>query len=145
MRSQDTFRYLAQRAAELSGSSWAFILAFLFLIGWAIAGPLCHFSDAWQLVCNTVTSVVTFLFVFLIQNTQNRDSKALHLKVDELIRAVEGAHTGIVDLENLSDQELARLQAEFQRLAERKRGDCADLVQTIEEELQEEIAKDEAA
>jgi low affinity Fe/Cu permease len=83
---------------------------------WAVTGPLFHYSDTWQLVINTSTTIVTFLIVFLIQNTQNRDTKAVHLKLDELLRGVKGARTSLVNLESLSDQELEHLQKEFERL-----------------------------
>src|SRR5689334_2820587 len=89
------------------------------IVVWAVTGPLFGFSDTWQLVINTGTTIVTFLMVFLIQNTQNRDAKAIHLKLDELLRAMEGARTGLVDLENLPDAELARLQKQFERVHER--------------------------
>jgi low affinity Fe/Cu permease len=83
---------------------------------WGITGPLFHFSDAWQLTVNTGTTIVTFLMVFLIQNTQNRDAVAIQLKLDELIRGVEGARTSLVDLENLDDDEIQRLRQEFERI-----------------------------
>lgn len=98
------------------GSPWGFILALLTIVVWATTGPIFDFSDTWQLVINTGTTIVTFLMVFLIQNTQNRDAKAIHLKLDELIRGVEGARTGLVDLEDLSDKELDRLKAQFERI-----------------------------
>jgi low affinity Fe/Cu permease len=101
------------------GSPWTFFLAVLLVIGWAAAGPVFHFSAAWQLVINTATTILTFLMVFLIQNTQNRDAKAIHLKLDELIRAVEGARTRLVRLEDMSDDEIAELQAQFTRLHDR--------------------------
>jgi low affinity Fe/Cu permease len=86
---------------------------------WAFTGPLFHYSDTWQLVINTGTTIVTFLMVFLIQNTQNRDARVVHLKLDELIRAVGGARNSLVDMEHLSDEELGRLQAEFETLRAR--------------------------
>ena len=95
-------------------------MAVTVVIGWGIAGPIYHYSDTWQLVINTVSSVITFLMVFLIQNTQNRDSKAIQLKLNELLRGVEGARTGLVNLEALSDEELATLQLEFERLSRRR-------------------------
>jgi len=110
------FRKFAQAASQAVGSSWAFILAVVIIFVWAITGPMFHYSDTWQLVINTGTTIITFLIVFLIQNTQNRDAKAIHLKLDELIRAVEGARTHLVELEELSDQELERLQKQFTRL-----------------------------
>jgi len=102
--------------AAAAGSPWAFLLAGAGIVAWAMTGPWFHYSDTWQLVINTVTTIVTFLMVFLIQNTQNRDTKALHLKLDELLRAVEGARTSLVNLENLSDEDLENLQKEFERL-----------------------------
>ena len=111
----DLFRKFAHRASEAAGSSWAFMLALLIIVTWAVSGPIFHFSDTWQLVINTGTTIVTFLMVFLIQNTQNRDAKALHLKLDELIRALEGARQEIfVDLEEKSDEELKRVKAEIE-------------------------------
>ena len=91
-------------------------------IVWASTGPLFHYSDAWQLVINTGTTIITFLMVFLIQNTQNRDSKAVHLKLDELIRAVGSARNRLMDLEHCTDEELASIEAEFKKLRERARG-----------------------
>ncbi|HEU5089085.1 MAG TPA: low affinity iron permease family protein [Roseiflexaceae bacterium] len=112
----DLFRKFAIKTSELVGSPWAFMAAALMVIIWALSGPFFDYSDTWELVINTATTIVTFLMVFLIQNAQNRDAKALHLKLDELIRAVEGARNGLVDLEDLTDEELARLQQEFERL-----------------------------
>src|SRR5215213_9844487 len=109
----ERFSYQATRA---TGTSLAFVIAVLVIVVWAVTGPLFHFSDTWQLVINTGTTIVTFLMVFLIQNTQNRDAKAIHLKLDELIRAVKDARNNLVDLEDMSDEELAKLQDEFQRL-----------------------------
>jgi low affinity Fe/Cu permease len=110
------FRFCSQWVAETVGSPWAFVLACGVIVVWAVTGPLFHFSDTWQLVINTATTIVTFLIVFLIQNTQNRDTKAIHLKLDELLRGVSGARTSLVDLEHLSDEELEQLQKEFERL-----------------------------
>ena len=112
----EAFRRFAQTSAQLVGSAWAFIVAVVVIIVWAITGPAFGFSDTWQLVINTGTTIVTFLMVFLIQNTQNRDAKSLHLKLDELIRGVHGARTGLVALEELSDSELDDLQGQFDRL-----------------------------
>lgn len=114
----DVFRRLSAKASNWMGSSWAFFTASLLIILWIITGPIFHFSDTWQLVINTATTIVTFLMVFLIQNTQNRDAKAIHLKLDELLRGVQGARTGLVDLEDLTDEELEKLQDEFRRLHE---------------------------
>jgi low affinity Fe/Cu permease len=113
------FRLCSQWLSLAVGSHWAFLLAALSIIVWALLGPVFHFSDTWQLVINTATTIVTFLMVFLIQNTQNRDTKALHLKLDELLRGVVGARTSFVNLENLSDEELEKLQQEFERVQSR--------------------------
>jgi low affinity Fe/Cu permease len=115
---QELFRRFAHHTSEATGSSWAFLTAVTIIIVWAVTGPLFGFSDTWQLVINTGTTIVTFLMVFLIQNTQNRDAKAIHLKLDELLRGVTGARTGLVDLENLTDEELDELQAQFERVRE---------------------------
>ena len=113
---RELFRKFAQATSQAVGSSWAFILAALVIVIWGATGPMFHYSDTWQLVINTGTTIVTFLMVFLIQNTQNRDAKAIHLKLDELIKGVSGARTGLVNLEQLSDADLERLQQEFERL-----------------------------
>jgi low affinity Fe/Cu permease len=113
---RDAFRVFAQRASVMLGSAWSFSVAVLVILVWLVTGPMFHFSDTWQLIINTATTVITFLMVFLIQNTQNRDAKAMHLKLDELIRAVKGARNQLVDLENLSDEELKNLETQFQRL-----------------------------
>jgi low affinity Fe/Cu permease len=116
------FRKFAQAISHAVGSPWAFTIAVLIIVVWAATGPLFGFSDTWQLVINTGTTIITFLMVFLIQNTQNRDAKALHLKLDELLKGVKGARTGLVDLEELSDEELEELQREFRRLHESEEG-----------------------
>lgn len=113
---RELFRRFAQATSQACGSSWAFIASVLIIVVWALTGPMFHFSDTWQLVINTGTTIITFLMVFLIQNTQNRDAKAIHLKLDELIKGVGGARTGLVNLEQLSDDELEKLQKEFERL-----------------------------
>jgi low affinity Fe/Cu permease len=113
---RDAFRCFAQRSSVLLGSAWAFCGAVLVIVVWLVTGPTFHFSDTWQLIINTATTVVTFLMVFLIQNTQNRDAKAMHLKLDELIRALKGARNQLVDLENLSDDDLKKLEEQFRRL-----------------------------
>jgi low affinity Fe/Cu permease len=112
----ELFRKFAQKTSQIVGTSWAFILAALIIVVWGITGPMFHYSDTWQLVINTGTTIITFLMVFLIQNTQNRDAKAIHLKLDELIKGVKGARTGFVNLEELSDEELERLRQEFAKL-----------------------------
>jgi low affinity Fe/Cu permease len=119
LRLRESFRRFAREAAMVMGSSIAFFLAVIAVLMWAITGPAFRYSDTWQLVINTGTTVVTFLMVFLIQATQNRDSAAIHLKLDELLRAVAKARTGFVGLENLPEDDLAELQGEFAALQEK--------------------------
>jgi low affinity Fe/Cu permease len=115
----DWFHRFATSAAEIVGRSYAFIVAVTVLTVWASTGPVFHFSDTWQLVINTGTTIVTFLMVFLIQNTQNRDAHAIHLKLDELIRANKNARNALLALESMSDRELGTLQTEFEGLRDR--------------------------
>lgn len=115
------FRRLAAKISAATGSANSFLLALGIVIIWALTGPIFGYSDTWQLVINTGTTIVTFLMVFLIQNTQNRDSKAMQLKLDELIRATT-ARDAFVDLEELSDEELAELDKEFQHIREKQAG-----------------------
>jgi low affinity Fe/Cu permease len=110
---QERFRIFARRISDHTGSSWAFLLAVLFIIAWMALGPWSSYSNTWQLVINTATTIITFLMVFLIQNTQNRDAKVMHLKLDELLRAVEQARTAMVGLEDHPDRDLAQVKAEF--------------------------------
>ena len=119
----DAFRVFAQRSSVMLGSAWAFSGAVLVILVWILTGPTFHFSDTWQLIINTATTVITFLMVFLIQNTQNRDAKAMHLKLDELIRALKGARNQLVDLEDLSDEELKKLEKQFKSMRERAEDD----------------------
>jgi low affinity Fe/Cu permease len=112
----DAFRVFARKCSTVLGSAWVFCGAILIIIVWALTGPAFHFSDTWQLIINTGTTIVTFLMVFLIQNTQNRDAKAMHLKLDEIIRALKKARNEMVDLEDLSDEELGKLEDQFRRL-----------------------------
>ena len=111
----DAFRIFARRSSVILGSAWAFAGAALVILVWLLTGPTFHFSDTWQLIINTATTIITFLMVFLIQNTQNRDAKAVHLKLDELIRAIKDARNELVDLEDLSDEELKKLEEQFRR------------------------------
>jgi low affinity Fe/Cu permease len=129
---RDAFRVFAHRSSAMLGSAWAFSAAVLVILLWLVTGPMFHFSDTWQLIINTATTVITFLMVFLIQNTQNRDAKAMHLKLDELIRAVEGARNQLVDLENLSDEDLKKLEEQFQRMRERAESDDASLSRHVD-------------
>lgn len=118
---REAFRHFSHWTAGIVGSPWAFGIAILTIIAWAASGHLFHYSDTWQLVINTGTTIVTFLIVFLIQNTQNRDSRAIHLKLDELIRAVKGARNNLINLQELSDAELDDLDKQFHSLlTERK-------------------------
>src|SRR5436190_24267970 len=112
----EMFRKFARRVSHLVGSSWAFMLALLIVAVWLATGPLFHYSDTWQLVINTGTTIITFLIVFLIQNTQNRQDTAIQLKLDELLKGVKGARTSMVNIESLSDEELERLHKQFERL-----------------------------
>jgi len=116
------FQVFATKASHVVGTKWAFAAAIALIAGWAVVGPYFHYSDTWQLVVNTATTVVTFLIVFLIQNTQNRDAKAIHLKLDEIIRSIHVAHNEMIDIEKLSDEELERLSAEYEQI--RKEGEA---------------------
>src|SRR5258708_20604247 len=116
--SKDFFRKFAHQTSRGVGSPWAFVTAALVILIWAATGPIFHFSDTWQLVINTSTTIVTFLMVFLIQNTQNRDTEVLQIKLDELIRAIENAHNSLLDLEELSDEEIDLVPADYDKLAQ---------------------------
>jgi low affinity Fe/Cu permease len=133
----DFFRKFANKTSEIVGSPWAFIAAVVIIIAWAASGPIFGFSDTWQLVINTGTTIITFLMVFLIQNTQNRDAKAIHLKLDELLRAVGEARTGLVDLEDMSDEDLRQLQEEFKRLHERYGDGVHPNLDAVEDEIEQ--------
>ena len=119
----DAFRVFARRSAIMLGSAWAFAAAVLAILVWILTGPTFHFSDTWQLIINTTTTIITFLMVFLIQNTQNRDAKAMHLKLDEMIRALKGARNQLVDLEDLSDEDLKKIEEQFQQLRKKSEHD----------------------
>ena len=112
----DAFRIFARRSSAVLGSAWAFGVAILVIVIWGLTGPAFHYSNTWQLIINTGTTIVTFLMVFLIQNTQNRDAKAAHLKLDEIIRALKGARNELIDLEKLADKDLASLEKQFERV-----------------------------
>jgi len=118
----DWFGKFAALASGWLGSKWAFAGAGLVIVLWAAVGPIFHFSDTWQLVINTGTTIVTFLMVFLIQNTQNRDARAINLKLNELIRAIDKARDQMIDIENLSDLELDELQAKYEKI----KAECID-------------------
>lgn len=117
----EIFRKFAHITSHIVGSPWAFIAAVLVIVVWAASGPLFGYSDTWQLVINTGTTIITFLMVFLIQNTQNRDAKAIHLKLDELIKGVKGARNSLVDLEDLTDAELKELEEEFKTFHQKQK------------------------
>ncbi len=129
---KDFFRKLSQKTSEIVGSPGAFFVALSLLVLWLILGPHFHFSDTWQLVINTATTIITFLIVFLIQNTQNRDAKALHLKLDELIRSMQGARNTMLNLEELSDDELEILQSQFRRIKESSDSTSEDIADLVE-------------
>jgi low affinity Fe/Cu permease len=123
----DAFRIFARRSSTVLGSAWAFGVAILVIVIWGLTGPAFHYSNTWQLIINTGTTIVTFLMVFLIQNTQNRDAKAAHLKLDEIIRALKGARNELIDLEKLTDKDLTSLEKQFERVrkkAERNGNDA---------------------
>jgi len=128
-KSRSRFTRLAQATARATGRPAAFILAVGVVIAWLVTGPLFRFSDTWQLVINTGTTIITFLMVFLIQNTQNRDAEAVQVKLDELLRATSGAHNALLDLEELEQRELDQIRSGYARLAEGaranlRRGEC---------------------
>jgi low affinity Fe/Cu permease len=120
MFSRDAFHWFAARVSAILGTPWSFLFAVGTILVWLATGPLFHFSDTWQLIVNTGTTVITFLMVFLIQNTQNRDAKAIHLKLDELIRTNRRARDELIDLELLSEGELDHIQQDFHRSRETK-------------------------
>ena len=112
----DTFRRFAHWTSGVAGSPWAFVVAFGAITIWALTGPLFNFSTNWQLIVNTGTTILTFLMVFLIQNTQNRDSHAIHLKLDELIRSIKSARNDLIDIEDDTDSKLEELEREFEKV-----------------------------
>jgi low affinity Fe/Cu permease len=112
------FHVFATNAANWVGTKWAFLIAILIIVLWLGSGPLFHYSDTWQLIINTGTTVVTSLVVFLIQNTQNRDARAIHLKLDEIIKSIDQAHNEMIDIEHLSDEELQNLSEKYQKVRE---------------------------
>jgi low affinity Fe/Cu permease len=121
MRISEAFHCFAKRISAWVGTPGAFLAAMITVILWTVTGPLFGYSDSWQLIINTGTTIVTFLMVFLIQNTQNRDAKAIHLKLDELIHKLKGPRNSLIDLEHCTDEELDRLQAQFETMRHRVR------------------------
>ena len=135
------FTSFATKTSQIVGSPWSFLVAFLIVIAWGASGPLFNFSDTWQLVINTGTTIITFLMVFLIQNTQNRDAKAMHLKLDELISATKAAHNEMIDIEDLSDDKLQEIAAYYKQ----KKEECDDEeVKAIAKDVVEQVAEDKA-
>ena len=120
-KSHSVFTRCAKATSRAAGRPWAFVLACALIVAWLTSGPYFHYSDTWQLVINTSTTIVTFLMVFLIQSTQNRDAEALQVKLDELLRVTVGAHNALLDLEELEEHELERIRSGYTRLAERAR------------------------
>jgi len=115
----ELFRRFSEKTSALMGRPLAFVASLAAVVLWLLAGPAYHFSDSWQLVINTTTTIITFLMVFLIQNTQNREAKAVRLMLDELLRAVRSARNSLIEVEQLTDEELERLQAQFEKLRQR--------------------------
>jgi len=124
------FTHFAGRAAHIAGTPWVFAMAVFSIVAWAALGPMLSYSEVWQLTVNTGTTIVTFLMVFLIQNTQNRDSVAMQIKLDELIRANRVAHNSLLDLEELTEEELEKFRATYEKLAEKARSNRKDLPHT---------------
>jgi low affinity Fe/Cu permease len=122
-KSSSWFTNFAKITSRATGRPSAFMAAGAIIVVWVVTGPLFHFSDTWQLVINTGTTIVTFLMVFLIQNTQNRDSEALQVKLDELIRAIDGAHNALLDLEELEEHELDLIRLNYTNLAKKARAE----------------------
>jgi low affinity Fe/Cu permease len=132
----DHFRRLAEQTAHAVGSPWAFLLAFFTIVIWGVTGPYYRFSDTWQLIINTGTTIVTFLMVFLIQNTQNRETRIVALKLDELLRGVAGARTALVQLDHMSDAELEIVQQDFLRIRDKYAPLIDDDLAHVEQELE---------
>ena len=139
---KDLFRHVAERTAHAVGSPWAFLGALLTIGAWGVTGAYFKYSDTWQLFINTGTTIVTFLMVFLIQNTQNRETKIAALKLDELLRGVDGARTGLVQLDHMTDQELEIVQQEFFRLRDKYAPLIDDDLAHVERELEARKLRD---
>lgn len=120
---REYFHRISVKTSQVMGSPYIFVLALVIVATWIITGPIFEFSVGWQLIINSLTNIVAFLMVFLIQNTQNRDSRAIHLKLDELLRVIHGARNSIVDVEELSDEELDKLATEFKGLHDKYLGE----------------------
>ena len=139
---KEKFRRLAEKSAHAVGSYWAFLLALLTIMVWALTGPYFNYSDTWQLFINTGTTIVTFLMVFLIQNTQNRETRIVALKLDELLRGVEGARTGLVELDHMSDDDLELVRQEFARMRDKYAPLVDDDLAHVERELKARKRRD---
>ena len=147
---QSRFGRFAKWTERVVGHPRTFVLMLLLILVWAITGPIFKFSDTWQLVINTGTTIVTFLMVFLIQNTQNRDTAAIQTKLDELIRAIEGAHNALLDLEELDESEIEHIRRDYRNLAEKARKeieqgmkdtDCREIEHQVADKVEKEIEK----
>ncbi len=136
---KEVFRKIAAKISNATGSAYAFLFALMIIIIWGVSGPAFGYSDTWQLVINTGTTIVTFLMVFLIQNTQNRDSKAIHLKLDELIRSTKSARNAFVDLENFTDEDLELLDREFKEANEGLKDNAT--VRRLRKKIEEEKSR----
>ena len=145
---REFFTTFASKAAQAVGSYWAFLIAVLVIVIWATTGPIFKYSDTWQLIINTGTTIITFIMVFLIQNTQNRDAKAMHLKLDELICAVKAAHNDMIDIEELSDDKLEEIAKYYRRKRDEHndttRAVAADVAEQTAHETAERVAGDTA-
>ena len=140
----EAFRHAATRVACAVGSPWAFLIALAIVVAWAAAGPLLDYSPEWQLFINTGTTIATFLMLFVLQNTQNRDTKAINIKLDELLRAIEGARTGLATVGDLSEEELDRIESEFRTLAAKAGGAADEVQQSGEDDRAEPASRAEA-
>lgn len=142
-KTSDWFGHFSNACSSLVGSRWAFIAALAVIVTWAVSGPIYHYSDTWQLVINTGTTIVTFIMVFLIQNTQNRDAKAINLKLNEIIRSIGKAQNDLIDIEKLSDEELDHLTAQYERIRQhaelRRKRKHEGLQQEIKLKVQSEV------
>jgi low affinity Fe/Cu permease len=145
-KSRDWFGHFSNTCSSMVGSRWAFIAALAIIIVWGVSGPFYHYSDTWQLVINTGTTIITFIMVFLIQNTQNRDAKAINLKLNEIIRSIGKAQNDLIDIEKLSDEELDHLAAQYERIRQqaelRRKRKHETLQQEIKLKVKSEV-KDE--
>lgn len=142
MNLPEAFRAFSKWAAGALGSPWLFVVNVFLILLWLLSGPFFHFSDTWQLIVNTSTTIFTYLAVFLIQNTQNRDATAIHLKLDELILSLKGARNNLVDLENLPEEEVVRFEKQFKELR-KKFADNERLTDAITDEGEQMPAKEE--